>query len=92
MSPFLSQAVFWLAASSCLIAQVALIWSAVRSPMPGSVDNPVTLPRRSSEIAWTIVPAIGLVLLLGATWRAMHRPVPTHDMPNMSDTHQMIDE
>lgn len=90
MSPRLADLVFWMAAACCLVAQLALVRSAVRSPMPGTPDTAVRMPRRSSEVAWTILPAIALVLLLAATWRAMHRSV-MHDMPNMPANHQMIE-
>ena len=81
---------FWVAATCCLVAQFALIVSAVRSPMDGSAESAgVAMPRRSGEIAWTIVPAIGLAVLLVFTWRAVHPRAMTNDMPA---GHQMIDE
>ena len=81
MSPTLAQIVFWIAAGCCLVAQIALVHSAIRSPMSGSPDAAaVVMPRRSREIAWTIVPAIALALLLVFTWRAMH-PAASREMP-----------
>jgi heme/copper-type cytochrome/quinol oxidase subunit 2 len=91
MSPRLADLVFWISAACCVVAQVALVRSAIRSPMTGTPEPAIRMPRRSGEIAWTIVPAIALVLLLVATWRAMHPPVMPHDMPNMP-VHQMIDD
>jgi heme/copper-type cytochrome/quinol oxidase subunit 2 len=74
MSPTVAEIVFWIAAACCLVAQIALVHSAIRSPMSGSADTAaVVMPRRSKEIAWTIVPAIALVLVLVLTWRAMHQ-------------------
>lgn len=92
MSPTIARVIFWIAAGCCLVAQIALIRSAIRAPMPGSPDTSVIMPRRSIEIAWTIVPAIALALLLVVTWRAMHPPVTSHDMQNMPAGHRMIEE
>jgi heme/copper-type cytochrome/quinol oxidase subunit 2 len=91
MSPALSNVVFWIAAACCVVAQLALVWSAISSPMATASDTDVRMPRRASEIAWTIVPAVALVMLLFSTWRAMHRPAMTHDVPNAA-VHQMIDD
>jgi heme/copper-type cytochrome/quinol oxidase subunit 2 len=91
MNPTVAGGIFWFAAGCCLIAQVALVWSAIRSPMTGSPENPVAMPRRSGEIAWTIVPAIALIALLVFTWRAMH-PAPMSGMPDMPAAHRTIEE
>jgi len=78
MSISLSAAAFWLAVACCLVAQVALLWAAIRAPMPGTPQTgSMPMPRRGSEIGWTILPAIGLVVLLVFTWRAVHRPPAT---------------
>jgi hypothetical protein len=59
--------------------------------MSGSPDTAaVVMPRRSIEIAWTIVPAIALVLALMFTWRAM-RSVTRNEM-RMPPGHRMIEE
>jgi heme/copper-type cytochrome/quinol oxidase subunit 2 len=92
MSPRVADFVFWIAAACCVVAQLALVRSAIRSPMTGASDMEVRMPRRWSEVAWTIVPAIGLVFLLAATWRAMHQPEMTHEMPNVSAIHHTIDD
>lgn len=90
MPPTIANAIFWVAAASCVVAQIALIVSAIRSPMPGSADTAaMPMPRRATEIAWTIVPAIGLAVLLVFTWRAMHPSVMAQDMPA---SHRMIEE
>jgi heme/copper-type cytochrome/quinol oxidase subunit 2 len=91
MSPTVAQIVFWIAAACCFVAQIALVRSAIRSPMSGSPDTAaVVMPRRSIEIAWTIVPAIALALVLMFTWRAM-RPVTRNEM-HMPAGHRMIEE
>jgi len=91
MSFIVAQIVFWIAAGCCLVAQVALLLSAIRSPMSGSPDTAaVVMPRRSIEIAWTIVPAIALARVLLFTWRAMH-PTMGGAM-QMPVGHHMIEE
>jgi len=82
MTPLMATALFWVAAAFCLVAQLALVWSAIRAPMPGNAEAPVKMPRRATEIAWTVVPALALAVLLVFTWRAMQ---PGHDaMPGMN--------
>jgi hypothetical protein len=91
MSPRLADLVFWAAAACCVVAQSALVRSAVRTPMAATPDAVVRMPRRWSEVAWTIVPAIALVFLLAATWRAMHPPPMSHDMPTAAAIHHTLD-
>ena len=89
MSPTANSVLFWIAAATCAVAQVALIVSAIRAPMAGSPESAsMRMPRRTGEIAWTIVPAIGLAVLLVFTWRATHRPAAAD--PHAG--HQMINE
>ena len=88
-TPSLSIALFWISAICCLVAQVALIVSAIRAPMPGSPESAsMRMPSRRTEVAWTIVPAIALAVLLVFTWRAANRPVPVD--PHAG--HQVINE
>jgi len=89
MSPAMISALFWISAASCIVAQLALVWSAIRAPMAAPTEPAsMRMPRRASEIAWTIVPAIGLAVLLVFTWRETHRAVA----PDPHAGHQMIDE
>jgi heme/copper-type cytochrome/quinol oxidase subunit 2 len=88
-SPALASALFWVCTGCCIVAQIALIASAIRAPMEGSPESAsMRMPSRSREIAWTVLPAIGLAVLLVFTWRATHRPVVTD--PHAG--HAMIDE
>ena len=91
MSLHLADLIFWIASACCVVAQVALVHSAIRAPMSGSAESTAAMPRRSGEIAWTIVPAIALLLLLVATWRAMHPVMMPHEMPGMTPGHPMLD-
>ena len=80
---------FWAAAACCVVAQVALLLSAIRAPMAQPPQTAsMRMPSRASEVAWTIVPAIGLVVLLVFTWRATHQPAA----PDPHAGHQMVNE
>jgi heme/copper-type cytochrome/quinol oxidase subunit 2 len=92
MSPAIGAAIFWVAAACCAIAQIALIWSAIRAPMSGSTESAsMRMPSRASEVAWTVIPAIGLAVLLVFSWRAVAR----HERLSSRDphaAHQVIEE
>jgi heme/copper-type cytochrome/quinol oxidase subunit 2 len=76
----LADAIFWVAALCCAVAQVALVRSAIRAPMiqHGVDDATVPRPRRASEVAWTILPAIALIFVFVYTWLAIHAGTPGH--------------
>lgn len=62
--------IFWLAALCCALSQAAIVRSALRarSQRPdGSASPP-----RVIEVAWTIIPAVMLMLVLLYTWRVLH--------------------
>jgi heme/copper-type cytochrome/quinol oxidase subunit 2 len=65
--PF-ADAIFWIAVACCFVAQVALLRSALVAPMVQPSDRNLPVPSRGREVAWTVVPAIGLAVLLWATW------------------------
>ena len=60
---------FWLAVACCVVAQIAILRSALKTP-PAS-DSLVPAPARWSEVVWTLVPAVGLAVVLVFTWRAV---------------------
>ncbi len=74
MRLLLGEAIFWIAAVCCLVAQVAIIRSALspHEPTPGSEQVP--RPRTGIEVVWTLLPALVLIGVFALTWRAMHRP------------------
>ncbi|HEU4990547.1 MAG TPA: cytochrome c oxidase subunit II transmembrane domain-containing protein [Gemmatimonadaceae bacterium] len=73
MHPMLGDAIFWIAAVCCLVAQVAIIRSALspHEPAPGSEQVP--RPRTGVEVVWTLLPALVLIGVFALTWQAMHR-------------------
>jgi heme/copper-type cytochrome/quinol oxidase subunit 2 len=70
---FLSDAIFWLAAACCALSQAAIIRSALRARAQRPDGG--ASPSRPIEVAWTVVPALMLALVLVLTWRALH-PAP----------------
>lgn len=70
----LGEAIFWIAAVCCLVAQLAIIRSAFRPHEPAPGNTLVPRPRTPVEVAWTLLPALVLIGVFVLTWRAMHRP------------------
>lgn len=68
----LAEPVFWVAAIICIVAEIAILRSSF-APHPGTPES-ASLPhsQRGIEMIWAILPAIGLVILLAATWRAVN--------------------
>jgi heme/copper-type cytochrome/quinol oxidase subunit 2 len=67
---FISDAIFWLAAACCALAQAAIVRSALRARAQRPDGS--AAPSRPIEVAWTVVPALALALVLVLTWRALH--------------------
>lgn len=61
MPAFPAQLLFWAAVFACLIAHIVIVRSVHRAS-----------PRRLTELAWAVIPAIGLAVVLVMTWRNMH--------------------
>jgi heme/copper-type cytochrome/quinol oxidase subunit 2 len=71
-----ADAIFWVAVACCVVAQVAIIRSAVISPArPTDSSTPTTGARRTGEIAWAVLPGLALVVLFFYTWNAIHPAV-----------------
>ena len=70
---------FWVALVCCAVAQIAIIRSVfIVTPSAASGAERATVPRRATELAWALLPAVVLAALFWATWRAMH----THILSN----------
>lgn len=87
-------AIFWIAVASCALAQVAIVRSVLR--MRGAAADTGSSPmlprsRPAIEIAWVVVPALALALVLALTWRTMHAPsivsAPGHTHPASTPVH-----
>lgn len=72
MPPAVADAIFWVALACCVVAQVAILRSALARHRPPA-DAPATLPamRRGVEIVWAILPALALAAVLVLTYRAV---------------------
>jgi heme/copper-type cytochrome/quinol oxidase subunit 2 len=73
ISRFWTDAIFWAAAACCALSQAAIVRSALRAR--AQRPDGTASPPRAIEVAWTIVPALVLVLVLVFTWRVLH-PAP----------------
>lgn len=68
----LSATIFWVAAACFLVAEIAIIRSAIVSRLAAaSAAGPMPRVRRASEIVWALIPAVGLAVLMAFTWRAI---------------------
>jgi heme/copper-type cytochrome/quinol oxidase subunit 2 len=63
--------IFWVAVVLCVIAHRYILRSAFAAG--AAVEHSHTLPpiRRAGEVLWVVLPAVSLVFLLIATWRAI---------------------
>lgn len=81
MPSALSDAIFWVAVACCAVAELFILRSAFAAhpahPAPRA-DGALPRVRRPVEVLWAVVPAVGLALVLAATWRALH---PSPDSP-----------
>jgi heme/copper-type cytochrome/quinol oxidase subunit 2 len=68
----LGDAIFWIAAVCCLVAQTAIIRSTLRSHTPAPAGQQMPRPRTAVELAWVLLPALALAGVFALTWRAMH--------------------
>lgn len=70
---WLADALFWVAVACCIIAQGAILRSVLRAGRRRiGAGTDVPRSRQGAELAWAIVPALVLALVLAATWRSMH--------------------
>ena len=72
-------ALFWIATAVCVVAELVILRSllvgrarAAERGLPATA--PVARTKRPAEIAWALLPAAGLLLVLYLTWRAVEAP------------------
>jgi heme/copper-type cytochrome/quinol oxidase subunit 2 len=63
--------VFWSAVAVCAVAQLFIVAAAVRPKSADRFDGAIPRSSRAVEIGWTVLPAIGLALLLFFTHHAL---------------------
>jgi heme/copper-type cytochrome/quinol oxidase subunit 2 len=75
--------IFWVAVALCVIAHRYILRSAFAAG--AAVEHSHTLPpvRRAAEILWVVLPAVSLIVLFVATYRAIEarRTVPVSVSP-----------
>ena len=71
MPSFAADAVFWVAVACCVVAELFILRSTLLARGPQS-GKPLPSRRRAAEVAWAVLPAVALALVLAATWRAIH--------------------
>ena len=72
MRPAVADAIYWSAVVCCIVAQIAILRSALARHRPPA-GAPDTLPpvRRGVELVGAVLPALALVGVLAFTWRAV---------------------
>lgn len=68
MNLSLAEAIFWIAALACVAAQIALLRSSFKMKKDMRSELVPASPR-AVELAWALLPALALSVLLFATWR-----------------------
>jgi heme/copper-type cytochrome/quinol oxidase subunit 2 len=68
MNQPLAEIIFWIAAVACLIAEVAILRSTFAARR-GNKSELVPSSSQRGEIAWAVIPALALVVVLAATWQ-----------------------
>ncbi len=74
----IAMTIFWVAVVLCVIAHRYILRSAFAAG--AAVEHSHTLPptRKALELLWVLVPAVALVFLLIATWRAIDTRHTSH--------------
>ena len=90
----LKTALFWVAAACCIVAELVILRSLLFGRARDAEQLPLTgalaaapRARRPVEIAWAIIPAVGLLFVLYLTWRAVDAPrAPAADVTHTGAT------
>lgn len=81
MNTAVLDALFWIAVAACAVAQFFILRAVFAPEAPAPVGSPAEAgraagrlrrPSRPLEIAWAVLPAIGLVLLFVWAWQLQH--------------------
>ena len=57
------------------VAQLFILRSALGAAPIANAGAPLPRPRRAAEVAWAVLPAIALALVLWMTWRESRAPL-----------------
>ena len=76
MTPFLADAIFWVAAVACVVAQIGILRATAAARSAARTARAATPAHRPAtrveEALWAGLPVIGLAAVLVLTWRALH--------------------
>jgi heme/copper-type cytochrome/quinol oxidase subunit 2 len=87
MNTAVLDALFWIALAACAVAQFFILRAVFAPEAPAPVGSPAEAgraagrlrrPSRPLEIAWAVLPAVGLVVLLAWAWQMQH---PSENRP-----------
>jgi heme/copper-type cytochrome/quinol oxidase subunit 2 len=68
MNQPLAETIFWIAVVACAVAEVAILRSTFVARRANKSEL-VPASSRSGELAWAVVPALALCVVLVATWQ-----------------------
>jgi heme/copper-type cytochrome/quinol oxidase subunit 2 len=89
MNQPLAEAIFWIAAVACVVAEIAILRSAFAARRIQQSEL-VPTASRGGEIAWAIVPGVGLAVLLVVTWQRVEaREAHLNSMDHSGMHHSM---
>lgn len=91
MNQPLAETIFWIAAVACIIAEVAILRSTFAARYANKSELVPASPR-SVELAWAVIPALALSVVLFATWQkieAREAHMQMMDHSGMGHTMQM---
>jgi heme/copper-type cytochrome/quinol oxidase subunit 2 len=68
----LTDAIFWISAICCAVAQAAILRSVIVAPVHAPVQSSSSTARRATDIVWAVLPGLALAAVFVFTWRVMH--------------------
>ena len=88
MNQPLAETIFWIAAVACVIAELAILRSTFAAR---GVNKSELVPSASprGELAWAIIPAVALGVVLTATWQRIEARNPHLRMYHSGMQHSM---
>jgi heme/copper-type cytochrome/quinol oxidase subunit 2 len=89
MNQPLAEAIFWVTALACAVAEIAILRSTFAARRTGKSEL-VPAASRGGEAAWAIIPAIVLACLFVVTWQRIEaREAHTQMMDHSGMHHSM---
>ncbi len=88
MNQPLAETIFWIAAIACVIAELAILRSTF---MARRVNKSELVPSASprGELAWAVIPALALGVVLTATWQRIEARDTRRMMDHSGMQHSM---